>query len=1076
MNTLIQYLLHNRFLTTLLFLILSGIGVWAIKNTPVDALPDLSENQVIVVTSWSGQSPQNIEDQITYPLTTAMQSLPKVRTVRSSSMLGVSMVTVIFEDDAGIYFARDRVNEKLSQLNSTFPQGANVRLGPDASGLGHVFMYTLENENMSLTDLRSLQDFTVKLELESLGGIAEVASIGGYQKQYQVIIDPIKLNDYKLDLMSVVNTIQSSNNNVSGRVLEYGEREISVQGIGFFESEDSLKDLIVGQTTSHLVGKIPVWTSNVESNRKGQDIIPIRLQDIGTVRISGNARRGALADANGEKVGGIVVMRYGENPLEIIQKVQNKITQLEQNLPEGTFIVPFYDRTDLISRAINTMRNVLVQMLVITAFVMWMFLRHRGATVITSVALVFGVVMTFLCMKLFGIPSNIMSLGGIAIAIGTMVDSIIVVTENAYQKLIKAGEQKTKYFYERLKIVAQSTSEVALPLLFAILIIMLSFVPIFALEGMEGKLFKPLAFTNIFAMLGALIASLVFVPLGCAYFLKGKLYADKDIPTVFWFQRWYEPLLKKALRHPKKTLGGTLIAFLAALGVGTQIGSEFMPPLDEGAIMYMPMTVPDISERKATELLIETNRILESFPEVETVVGKAGRADTATDPAPLAMIETFITLKPKKEWRKGMTKEKLISEMNRKIRFPNLWNGFTQPIIGRIDMISTGIRAQVGIKVFGNNAKTLEDLAIEIEGMMAHVPGAVGTVAIRTSGLKYLNVDLDESKLASYGIPKSQALNLIAIGTGGKTVTHTIQGREKYGIEIRFTRNQRAEIPDIKGLTLMGLNGQKVALSEVANIRVEDGPAVLQSENGKLRSAVQMNVSGRDLVSFVRETKQYLIDHLELPAGYSIEFDGQYQNQIRAKAKLSWVVPLVILIIFVLLYLTYTDLKLVSVVMLAIPLSLIGGLLALFIAQYNFSVAVWVGFIALFGNAVETGVVIVLYLDQAVKKAQSNLVSLTKGDSEGFLSKSRLESSILEGATKRLRPVLMTAFTSVIGLIPMLISTGTGSEVQKPLAVVVVGGLIVSVFMTMVVIPVLFGVVRRRGKFDRCCFKVFCYK
>ena len=1034
MNFLLKYLLENRFLTILLFLILSGMSFWAIANTPVDALPDLSENQVVVVTQWSGQSPQNIEDQITYPLTTAMQSLPKVRTVRSNSMLGVSMVTVIFEDNAGIYFARDRVNEKLSQLQSTFPEGAMVRLGPDATGLGHILMYTLENPDLSLTELRSLQDFTVKLELESLGGIAEVASIGGYKAQYQVVIDPIKLDDFDLNLMSVVQIIQASNNNVSGRVLEYGEREISVQGIGFFDSTQALKDLVIGKKN--------------EGN-------PLLLSEVGTVRMSGASRRGVLADETAEKVGAIVVMRYGENPLEIIERVKNKIAQLELSLPEGTTIVPFYDRTELITRAISTMRNVLLQMLLITAVVMWLFLRHTGATLVTSIALVFGVMMTFLVMKLFGIPSNIMSLGGIAIAIGTMVDSIIVVTENVYQKLLKAGESKTQQFSERLKIVYEATSEVAVPLLFAILIIMLSFVPIFALEGMEGKLFKPLAFTNIFAMLGALVASLVFVPLGCAYFLKGKLYEDHHIPTVYWFQKFYEPLLGKALKHPKQTIGSALIALFIALGLGTQIGSEFMPPLDEGAIMYMPMTVPDVSERKATELLLETNKILSAFPEVEKVVGKAGRADTATDPAPLAMLETFIMLKPKSEWRAGMTKEKLITEMNRQINIPNLWNGFTQPIIGRIDMISTGIRAQVGIKVFGDDAKTLEAIAIEIEGMMAYVPGAIGTVAIRTSGLKYLNVDLDEGKLAAYGIMKSQALNAIAIGTGGKTITQTIQGREKYGIEVRFTRNQRAEMPDIKGLQLTGMNGQKVALSEVADIRVEDGPAVLQSENGKLRSAVQMNVNGRDLVSFVEETETYLNENLELPTGYTIEFDGQYKNQVRAKAKLMVVVPLVILVIFVLLYLTYADLKLVSVVMLAIPLSLIGGLIALYLAQYNFSVAVWVGFIALFGNAVETGVVIVLYLDQAVKKAQEKFQTLTSN---------QIELAILEGATKRLRPVLMTAFTSIIGLMPMLLSTGTGSEVQKPLAIVVVGGLITSVFMTMVVIPVLFGVVQQKSK------------
>ncbi len=1053
MNTLIKYLLHNRFLTALLFFIFVGMGLWAVKNTPIDALPDLSENQVIIVTKWAGQSPQNIEDQITYPLTTAMQSLPSVRTVRSGSMLGVSMVTVIFEDKTDIYFARDRVSERLTQIQSQLPKEAMVKLGPDATGLGHVYMYTLENPDLSLTQLRSIQDFTIKLQLESLSGIAEVASIGGYKQQYQILLDPTKIELYGLDLMKIINQIKMANNNVSGRVLEHGEREISVQGIGFFQSEDDLKDLIIGQTKSSLAGKIPVWTNNIESNRKGDDVIPLRLQDIGTVRLSGASRRGILADKDTEKVGGIVVMRYGENPLEVIKRVKIKIKELEMALPKDTKIVSFYDRTELIQRAISTLRDVLIQMLIITTSVMWIFLYHRGATIITSIALVFGVLMTFLVMKIFGIPSNIMSLGGIAIAIGTMVDSIIVVTENAYQKLLKSGENKTQSFQERLKIVYQSTSEVAVPLLFAILIIMLSFTPIFALEGMEGKLFRPLAFTNIFAMLGALVASLVFVPLGCLYFLKGKLKHDHEIPTVSWLQKFYEPLLKQALNNPKKTLGITGFLFLISLGLGSTIGSEFMPPLDEGAIMYMPMTVPDVSERKATELLLETNQILAEFPEVETVVGKAGRADTATDPAPLAMLETFITLKPKKEWRSGMTKEKLINEMNRKINFPNLWNGFTQPIIGRIDMISTGIRAQVGIKVFGDDAKKLEEIAIDIEKKMAYVPGAIGTVAIRTSGLKYLNVDLDDGKLASYGIPKSQALNLISVGTAGKVVSYTIQGRERYGIEVRFSRDQRAEIPDIKGLMLRGINGQQVPLSEVAKIKVENGPAVLISEDGKLRSAVQMNVSGRDLVSFVNETRTYLKENLELPQGYSIEFDGQYKNQVRAKQKLTVVVPSVILIIFVLLYLAYSDLRMVSVVMLAIPLSLIGGLIALFIAQYNFSVAVWIGFIALFGNAVETGVVIVLYLDQAVKSAQDKISK--------SLTKFELDQALLEGATRRLRPVLMTAFTSIIGLLPMLFSTGTGSEVQKPLAVVVVGGLLTSVFMTMVVIPVLFGMVRK---------------
>lgn len=1028
-NTLIRSALENRFLTVLLFLILTLAGIIAVYKTPVDAIPDLSENQVIVLTQWSGQSPQNIEDQVTYPITVSMQGLPKVKSVRSSSMLGVSMVTVIFEDGTDIYFARDRVAERLNVIKGQLPDGVTPLLGPDATGIGHIFMYTLESDTHSLTELRSLQDFVVRYELQSLGGVAEVASVGGHVKTYQVLLDPIKLEQYNLSLMNVMKSVQQANNNVSGKVLEYGEREISIQGIGFFESSEEIQSLVLGQKA---------------------DQSPLLLSDVATVRIGGKFRRGVLANEKEEKVGGIVVMRYGENPLEVIERVKEKIPAIESRLPEGILLQPFYDRTELIRNSIDTLRNILIQMLLITGIVLWVFLLHGRATIITGIALVFGVLMTFLCMYLFRIPSNIMSLGGIAIAIGTMVDSAIVVTENAYQKLLQT---KAKTFPDRFKTILASTQEVGAPIVFAIFIIGLSFVPIFSLQGMEGKLFSPLAFTNIFAMLGALIASLFFVPLFCLYFLKGKLREDQEIPTVSFFQKYYEPLLKKALTA-RKTVFITMGVLIVGTGIlATNIGSEFMPPLDEGSIMYMPMTVPDVSERKARELLLETNRILAQFPEVQQVVGKVGRADTATDPAPLAMIETFITLKPKSEWRSDMTKEKLISEMNQRIQIPKLWSGFTQPIIGRIDMVSTGIRAQVGIKIFGDDAKTLEDLALEIENQMLSVPGATGVVAIRTSGLRYLNIDLDEEKLAQYGISKSQALDAVEIGTGGKMIARTIEGRENYGIELKFQRPYREDVQTIKSLPLIGHRGEKIPLSAVANITMEEGPAVLHSENGKLRGAVQMNVSGKDLISFIEETKVHLEKNLELPAGYNLEFDGQYKNQIRAKARLSWVVPSVIFLIFLMLFLTYKDLGLVSIVMLAIPLSLIGGIVSLFLAQYNFSVAVWIGLIALFGNAVETGVVIVLYLENAL---QEKIQSVRK------LNKKIVHDAILNGATRRLRPVLMTAFTSILGLLPMLISTGVGAEVQKPLAVVVVGGLITSISATLLVIPVFFDMLREK--------------
>ncbi|MCF7847115.1 MAG: CusA/CzcA family heavy metal efflux RND transporter [Candidatus Gracilibacteria bacterium] len=1019
--------IQNRFLTFLLCGALVGGSFLALRQTPVDAIPDLSENQVIVMTSWPGQSPQNIENQITYPITVGMQGLPDVRAVRSSSMLGVSMVTVIFKDSTDLYFARDRVAERLAIIRNQLPPGVMPMLGPDATGIGHIFMYTLESEEKSLTELRSIQDFQVRYALQGLPGVAEVASVGGYLRTYQIVLDPLKLDQHQISVSTVVEKIKMANNNVSGNVLEYGQREIAVQGLGFFESPQEIEYLVLG---------------------KQADGMPLLVSDLGTVRTGGAPRRGILADAEGEKVGGIVVMRYGQNPLAVIESVKASIQKLP--LPDDVKIVPFYDRTELIQNSIRTLRDVLLQMLAITAVVLWFFLLNGRATFLTVGALIFGVLLTFLWMWVFKIPSNIMSLGGIAIAIGTMVDSAIVVTENAYQRLRKTTEHTIA---ARFQAVKAATLEVGPPLVFAILIICFSFLPIFALEGMEGKLFRPLAFTNIFAMLSALIAAIFFIPAFCVHFLKGPFKSDKQIPLVRFFQRHYRPLLRQCLQKPKRVfliLGG-LVA-LTAVGA-SQIGNEFMPPLDEGTIMYMPMTVPDVSERQARDLLIETNKIFAQMPEVESVVGKAGRADTATDPAPLAMIETFITLKPKSEWRPGMTKEKLIQEMSRKAQFPNLWNGFTQPIIGRIDMVSTGIRSEVGIKIFGEDSAQLESLAIEVERLMLSIPGATGVVAIRTSGLKYLDIELDEEALALHGIPKHELLHVIDVGIGGKTIGETIQGREQYDIAVRFQRPFREDIADISSFPIQTAAGTMVPLSAVADVTVHDGPAVLHSEDGRLRGTVQMDVSGRDLGGFIGEARRHLKTNLELPEGYVLEFDGQYKNQIRASQKLSWVVPAVIAVIFLILYLAYKDLGLVSIVMLAIPLSLIGGIAALWLAQYNFSVAVWVGFIALFGNAVETGVVIVLYLENALKE---------KLKTAHILTKSLVHEAILEGATRRLRPILMTGFTSILGLLPMLITTGTGAELQKPLAVVVVGGLITSITATLLVIPILFDWIRSR--------------
>jgi Cu(I)/Ag(I) efflux system membrane protein CusA/SilA len=656
-----------------------------------------------------------------------------------------------------------------------------------------------------------------------------------------------------------------------------------------------------------------------------------------------------------------------------------------------------------------------------------------------------------------------MSLGGIAIAIGTMVDSAIVISENAYRKLL---ENPTDSANERLKLVTKSTLEVGKPIVFAIFIIILSFLPIFSLTGMEGKLFAPLAFTNVFAMLGALIAALFLVPLLSLIFLKGNLRKDEDIPIVRFLQKWYEPLLLKALNNRRKTLYIMGVLILVGVIAMTQIGSEFMPPLDEGSIMYMPITIPDVSEERVQELLIMTNKIISRIPEVKTVVGKAGRADTATDPAPLAMIETFITLKPKSEWRRGMTKRKIISQMNREIRIDKLWNSFTQPIIGRIDMLSTGIRSEIGIKVFGDDPVKLEELAIEIEGLLNSVPGATNTVAIRNMGLRYLDINLDDELLAQYGITKGNALQTIAVGVGGALVTSTIEERERYGVQIRLKQSFRQDIEDVESLPLMGKNGAQVPLKSVADIDLVDGPAVIKSENGIPVAIVQTDAVGIDVMSFVKNAQKYLNENMELPTGYHLEWAGQFENQIRAKKRLAWVVPLVIFIIFVLLYMTYKDLSLVSIVMMTIPLSLVGGVIALFLARYNFSVAVWVGFISLFGNAVETGVVIIVYLENSFR-SQFGLPSMEEAstyevDPGQEITREGIHAAVLEGALLRLRPILMTAFTSIIGLMPMLLTTGIGAEVTKPLALVVVTGLTTSIFLSLIVLPVLFSMLKER--------------
>lgn len=1042
LNKLIKYCIDNAFITLVVFGVITLLSIVAIYKTPIDALPDLSENQVVVMTRWPWQTPTNVENQVTYPITIGMQWLAWVRDVRAMSQLGISMVTVIFEDNIDEYFARDRVNERLSLITWDLPDGVEPVLGPDATGLGQIYMYTLESDSMSLTELRNLQDFYVKLWLQSVPGVAEVASIWWYKQNFQVVIDPLSLTSYNLSLAQISAMISAGNNNVSGRVVDIGGSEIAIEWIGFVEKKEDLENLYLKD----------MWW------------VAVRLWDIAEVKVWAEFRRWILADANEEKVWGIIVMRYKKNPLEVIDNVKKKITEIEKGLPEWVTIEPFYDRTNLIKEAIFTLSSILTAEIIITVIILFLFLWNFGASLITAVSLVIGVLITFACMKVFGIPSNIMSLGWIAIAIGTMVDAAIVVTENAYNRLLWKHNLTLK---ERVAIITDSTKEVAWPLMFAILIIILSFVPIFALTWQEGKLFTPLAFTNMFAMLGTLIASLFLVPVLCVFFLKGKLKQDHEIPVVRFFQMLYKPVLLAALKFRKIAIIISLILLMIGWILFTRIGSEFMPPLDEGSIMYMPMTVPDVSDRRARDLLIETNRIISEVPEVEKVVGKAGRALTATDPAPLAMLETIITLKPKSEWRPWVTKQDIINEMNSNIRIDNLWNGFTQPIIGRIDMLSTGIRAQVWVKIFWDDPIELERLAIETENLLGNVPWGFWTTAIRTTGLKYMTLDIDEGKLLQYGVKKSDVLSTISMGIWGKTVSTTISWRENYGIEVRLKNNFRESVDDIRSLEVPSSTGN-VTLSQVANISLVDGPATINSENGIMRSAVQMNVQWIDLVTFVENGRAYIDENLELPEGYFVEWTGQYENQLRAKSTLQMIVPAVVLIILFILFLAYKDGGLVGIVALSIPFSLIGWIIALYISGFNFSVAVWVGFIALFWNAVETWVVMILYLENAFREKfwlqLMDTWTISKSElQDAHITKEWIHESIVEWAMIRLRPVLMTAFTSIIWLLPMIWSTGTGSELQKPLAIVVVGWLITSIALTLIILPILFLYLRERN-------------
>jgi Cu(I)/Ag(I) efflux system membrane protein CusA/SilA len=1029
-NSLIEWSLNNRILIIALYIALAAWGYWALLATPIDAIPDLSDNQVIVFTDWAGRSPQEVEDQVTYPLVTSLQGLPGVRTVRASSAFSFSMVNVIFEDDVDLYWARTRILERLNLVSAQLPEGVTPTLGPDASGVGQVYWYTLESDEMSLRDLRTIQDWFVRYQLNSVPGIAEVATVGGYVQQYQVDVDPNRLRAYNLPLSMVVEAVEKSNNNVGGNVVEQAGQWAVVRGIGLVESVEDVENIVVG----------------------AQNGTPIYVKNVGTVKL-GNAFRTGSLDKNGkEAVGGVVIMRYGVSAREAIEAVKKKIEEIKPGLPPGVRIEPFYDRTQLIERTAGTLREALIEELILVTLVNLIFLAHLRSVLVVTIPLPLAVLVSFLFMKYFGITSNIMSLAGIAIAISDLVDAGIVVVENAYRSIESRGID-TRDKRAVLEAVLEATKMVGRPIFASMAIIILAFAPVFALTGQEGKLFHPLAYTKSFAMIGAAFMAVTLVPVLCTYFLGGKLRDEDWNPLMRAIRRFYKPLLGAALRHRITTILLALVFFMGSMWAASQIGSEFMPPLNEGDLLFMPVTDPAISLNEATRVLSRQDEIIKSFPEVEWAVGKAGRAETSTDPSPINMNETIIHLKPETEWRTGMTREKLVAEMDQALRIPGVTNIWTQPIINRIEMLSTGMRSQIGIKVFGNDLKTLEQVSRDIAGVLRTVPGAADVYPEQIGGAPYIDIDINRQAAARYGIDTSVIQDAIEKGIGESNLTVTIEGRRRFPIRVRYAEEFRRTPEAIADIPIATPSGATVPLGQLAEIRQTEGAAMINSENGLLRGTVLLNVRGRDIGSFVEEAKEAISKQIQMPTGYYVTWSGQYENQQRARQRLLIVVPVVILIIFATLYLTYHSFIEAAHILLFVPFALTGGFYLLWMLEYNFSVAVWVGFIALFGAAVQTGIVMVVYLEEAVERKKKAL---------GRLDKETLMEAVTEGALLRLRPKLMTVTTIVAGLLPIMWSTSAGSEVMKPLATPVFGGMLSSMLHVLIVTPVIFYWLRLR--------------
>ena len=1033
-NTIISAALRDRFMVLLATLIIGLVGLFAYNNTPLDAIPDLSDVQVIVFTKVPGQSPQVVEDQVTYPLTTSMLAVPKTKVVRGYSFFGISFVYVIFEDGTDMYWARSRVLESLNYVSGRLPQGITPTLGPDATGVGWIYEYALVDKtgNHDLAQLRSIQDWYLRYPLQTVKGVAEVASVGGYVKQYQVEVDPNALLRYNIPLNKIKMAIKNSNRDVGGRLVEMAETEFMVRGLGYIQSIDDLNS-------------IPVSV--------GSDGIPIRLQDVANVHLGPELRRG-LVDLNGEGevAGGVVIMRSGENALATIEGVRTKLDELKSGLPEGVEVVTVYDRGDLIERAVKSLNSSLLQELIIVSLVVILFLLHTRSAFVAIITLPLGILMAFIVMRFQGLNANIMSLGGIAITIGAMVDGAIVMVENAHSWLTKAREEKGRELTsdEHWQTIGDSCRQVGPALFFSLMVITVSFLPIFTMQAQEGRMFSPLAFTATYAMAASAILAITLVPVLMGYLLRGKMIAEHKNPANRLLHALHGPLLRVAM----KWRGVTLILALALLAATyypfSKLGSEFMPPLDEGDILYMPTTFPGISITKAKELLQQTDKILVTFPEVHSVFGKVGRAETATDAAPLSMLETTVRLKPKDQWpNPDKTTKQLMAEMDKVLQFPGLANAWTMPIKTRIDMLSTGIKTPVGIKVSGPDLNVLQTVAQDIEQIMKTMPETTSAFGDRAVGGYYLDFDIDRERAARYGLTVGAVQDVLQSAIGGMNITETVEGLERYPVNLRYPRELRGDLEALKRVLIPTPTGAQIPLTMVADIHYKRGPPVIKSENARPNAWVYVDIKGSDIGGFVAKAKKLLDQQLNVPAGYSIVWSGQFEYMERAAARLNIVVPVTLLLIFLLLYFNFRNITEPLVVMMSIPFGLVGGIWLIYLNDYNLSVAVAVGFIALAGMAAEIGVLVLSFIDNEIIERRDHF--------KRNLSIDEVKQAVLSATSKRVRPIAMTAISTMAGLIPIMLSGGTGSDVTHRIAAPMLGGMLTVMILNLLVLPVVYS-------------------